>query len=110
MEIRTRSGSRLYRAAGGGLPGDGSVLGAKSGIKIASTRRKLRIDIPINKAALLNVDFTTDGGFRVGETRMRVILKTPLGNALTVRDGRIRVSIARIQSGALPGLQGILAL
>jgi hypothetical protein len=27
---------------------------------------------------------------------------------LTVRDGRIRVSIARIKSGALPGLRGIL--
>jgi hypothetical protein len=27
---------------------------------------------------------------------------------LSVRDGRIKVSIARIKSGALPGLTGIL--
>jgi len=35
---------------------------------------------------------------------------TPKGSkqALSVRDGRIKVSIARIKSGALPGLSGIL--
>jgi hypothetical protein len=35
---------------------------------------------------------------------------TPKGatTALSVRDGRIKVSIARIKSGALPGLKGIL--
>jgi hypothetical protein len=37
-----------------------------------------------------------------------VWLRTPAGEALTVRDGRIRVSIARIKSGALPNLSGIL--
>jgi hypothetical protein len=109
VEIRSRSGERVYRAFGG-LPGDGAVLGSKSGIRIRATRTKLRIDVPISKARLLDLDFTTSGGFRVGETRVRVLLRTPLGPALTVRDGRIRVSIARIQSGALPGLQGILAL
>ena len=106
VETRSRTGRRLF----GGLPGDGAVLGSKSGIRIRPTRTKLRIDVPINKGRLLNLDFTTVGGFRVGETRTRVILRTPAGDALTVRDGRIRVSIARIQSGALPGLQGILAL
>jgi hypothetical protein len=109
VEIRSRTGQRLYRGLGG-LPGDGAVLGSKTGIKIKTTQRKLRIDIPIKKARLLDVDFTTVGGFRVGETRIRVLLRTGLGPALTVRDGRIRVSIARIQSGALPGLEGILAL
>lgn len=105
LEVRSRNGRRLF----GGLPGDGAVLGAKTGIKIKATKRKMRIDIPINKARLRDLDFTTVGGFRVGETRTRVVLRTPAGDALTVRDGRIRVSIARIQSGALPGLQGILA-
>jgi hypothetical protein len=86
------------------------VLGAKRGIRIKPTKRKLRIDVPITRSRLLDLDFTTVGGFRIGETRIRVVLRTPAGDALTVRDGRIRVSIARIRSGALPGLQGILAL
>lgn len=107
IETRSRTGRRLFGAA---LPGDGAVLGSKSGFRIRPTRAKLRIDVPINKSRLLGLDFTTVGGFRVGETRTRIILRTPAGDALTVRDGRIRVSIARIQSGALPGLQGILAL
>jgi hypothetical protein len=108
VETRSRAGQRLF--AGTGLPGDGAVLGSKTGIKIRPTKGKLRIDIPINKSRLLSLDFNTVGGFRVGETRTRVVLRTPAGDALTVRDGRIRVSIDRIKSGALPGLQGILAL
>jgi hypothetical protein len=107
VEIRSRTGRRLF---GNGLPGDGALLGAKTGIRIKATKQKLRIDVPITRSRLLDLDFTTVGGFRVGETRSRVILRTPAGDALTVRDGRIRVSIARIRSGALPGLQGILAL
>jgi hypothetical protein len=107
IQIRSRAGRRIFGTA---LPGDGRVLGSKSGIKIKPTKRKLRIDVPITKARLLDLDFTTVGGYRVGETRTRVILRTPGGDALTVRDGRIRVSIERIRSGALPGLQGILAL
>ncbi len=104
VEIRSRAGRRLF----GGLPGDGAVLGSRTGIRIKAMKRKLRIDIPINKARLRDLDFTTVGGFRVGETRTRIVLRTPAGDALTVRDGRIRISIARIESGALPGLQGIL--
>jgi hypothetical protein len=107
LEIRSRSGRRVFGSA---LPGDGAVLGAKRGIRIKPTKRKLRIDVPITRSRLLDLDFTTVGGFRIGETRIRVVLRTPAGDALTVRDGRIRVSIARIRSGALPGLQGILAL
>lgn len=107
VEVRSRTGRRLFGAA---LPGDGALLGAKTGIRIKATRKKLRIDVPITRSRLLDLDFNTVGGFRVGETRSRVILRTPAGDALTVRDGRIRVSIARIRSGALPGLQGILAL
>lgn len=107
VQIRSRTGRRLFGTA---LPGDGALLGAKSGIRIRATKRKLRIDVPITRSRLLDLDFTTVGGYRVGETRSRIILRTPAGDALTVRDGRIRVSIARIRSGALPGLQGILAL
>jgi hypothetical protein len=70
----------------------------------------VRIDIPIKRDKLLDANFKTAGKFRVAETRMRVTLKTRLGAVLTVRDGNIRVSIARIQSGALPGLKEILAL
>ncbi len=108
-EIRTRTGAKLFRPAVifGGLPGDGGVLGTRSGLRF-KTGGKVRFDIAINKARLLDLDFTTEGGFRVAQTRMRIWLKTPLGTAQTVRDGRIRVSIARIESGALPGLQGIL--
>jgi hypothetical protein len=45
----------------------------------------------------------------VAETRLRVWY-TAKGSreALSVRDGRIKVSIARIKSGQLPGLSGIL--
>ena len=44
----------------------------------------------------------------VGDTRLRVYLTTRSGTVLAVRDGHIKVSIARIKSGALPGLTGIL--
>jgi hypothetical protein len=109
LEIRTRTGDRLFRTVivTGGLPGDGALLGSRAGLR-AKTGPKVRFDVPINKGRLQDLDFTTVGGFRVGETRIRVWLRTPLGVAQTVRDGRIRVSIARIQSGALPGLQSIL--
>jgi len=43
-----------------------------------------------------------------GTTRLRVWLTAKTGPRLTVRDGRIAVSIARIRSGALPGLAGVL--
>ena len=50
-----------------------------------------------------------DPQWKLAETRLRVWY-TAKGSkeALSVRDGRIKVSIARIKSGALPGLRGIL--
>ena len=45
---------------------------------------------------------------RLAQTRLRVIVHTASGSTLYVRDGQIKVSIARIKSGALPGLRGIL--
>ena len=105
-EIRTRTGRRLY--AVGKLPGDGRiVLGRRQGIKIPRGR-KIFFYIPITRSALLKVPFKTIRGYRYGETRLRVWLRTPSGEVVTVRDGRIRVSIARIKSGALPNLRGIL--
>ena len=105
-EIRTRTDRRLYQV--GKLPGDGRVvLGARRGIKIPRGR-KIFFHIPIKVAQLRKVHFKTIRGSRYGETRLRVWLRTPRGEALTVRDGRIRVSIARIKSGALPNLRGIL--
>ena len=61
-----------------------------------------------HKAALLRAPFHTAGGFRIGDTRLRVWLKTSAGETLAVRDGHIKVSTARIKSGALLGLKGIL--
>ena len=60
-------------------------------------------------AQLLKAPFSTEGASRVAETRLRVWY-APKGGpvGLSVRDGRIKVSIARIKSGALPGLAGIL--
>jgi hypothetical protein len=106
-EIRTRTGARRYRTK---LPGDGRiVLGTRSGLTLPKGR-KVRFYVTISKAALLKVPFVTQGGFRVGETRLRVWLRQPgqRPELLTVRDGHIKVSIARIKSGALPGLKGIL--
>ena len=48
------------------------------------------------------------GGSRLAQTRLRVVVRTAGGSTLYVRDGQIKVSIARIKSGALPGLAGIL--
>jgi hypothetical protein len=108
-EIRTRTGKRTYKAASGPqLRGDGKVvLGTRRGIKIPAGK-KIFFSIPIKRAALLKAPFYTQGGYRFAETRLRVWLKTPAGEALTIRDGRIKVSIARIKSGELPDLKGIL--
>lgn len=107
VELRTRTGRRVYAT---GLKGDGKlVLGTKRGITIAAGKR-VRIDLPVTKGKLLQADFSTVGRFRQAETRLRVVLSTPSGDVTTIRDGAIRVSIARIRSGALPGLAGILAL
>jgi hypothetical protein len=108
-ELRVRSGRRLYAVAP--LPGDTKiVLGTRSGVAVPAGRTgKIRFYLTVKKAQLLKAPFTTEGASRVAETRLRVTY-TPKGSApaLSVRDGRIKVSIARIRSGALPGLSGIL--
>jgi hypothetical protein len=103
--LPTRTGRRIFAR---GLPGDGRlVLGRQKGISLPVGQR-VRFLIPIDEGALLEAEFTTVGKHRVAETRMRVWLEERKGELLTVRDGRIRVKIAPIQSGALPGLAGIL--
>ena len=108
-EIRTRSGRQLYSASAvAPLPGDGRiVIGTRGSVKLPGGK-KVRFYMTVGKAALLRTPFSTQAGYRVANTRLRVWLKTRSGQVLTVRDGRIRVSIARIRSGALPGLKGIL--
>jgi hypothetical protein len=109
-EIRTRTGARqLYSVdKTAPLPGDGKlVLGTRGSVKLPGGK-KVRFYITISKAELLKAPFSTAGGNRVANTRLRVWLTTKTGPRLTVRDGRIAVSIARIKSGALPGLRGIL--
>jgi|tagenome__1003787_1003787.scaffolds.fasta_scaffold20879217_1 hypothetical protein len=108
-ELRTRSGRRLYAVTP--LPGDTRlVLGTRGKVAVPKGKKgKIRFYIAVSKAQLLKAPFSTEGGSRVAETRLRVWY-TPRGakGALSVRDGRIKVSIARIKSGALPGLTGIL--
>jgi hypothetical protein len=110
-ELRNRTGtcSAACLASGGAkLPGDGKVIiGTRRGFKVPG-QKKIRFYLTVSKAALLRTPFTTTGGYRLGQTRLRVWLSTPTGRVLVVRDGRIKVSIARIRSGALPGLAGIL--
>jgi hypothetical protein len=108
-ELRTRTGRRLYAVTP--LPGDTKlVLGTRGKVAVPKGKTgKIRFYITVSKAQLLKAPFSTEGGSRVAETRLRVWY-TPRGSkqALSVRDGRIKVSIARIKSGALPGLSGIL--
>jgi hypothetical protein len=108
-ELRTRNGRRVYAVAP--LPGDGKVvLGTRGKVVVPKGKKgKIRFYIAVSKAQLLKAPFSTEGASRVAETRLRVWY-TPRGGkeALSVRDGRIKVSIARIKSGALPGLSGIL--
>ena len=110
-QLRNRTGtcSATCLATGGTtLPGDGKVvIGTRGSFKLPGSK-KIRFYLTVSKAALLKTPFTTTGGFRLGNTRLRVYLTTKSGKQLVVRDGRIKVSIARIRSGALPGLAGIL--
>jgi hypothetical protein len=111
-EIRTRSGRQQYAVAVASatapLPGDGKVvLGTRGSVKLPGGR-KVRFYLTIVKAQLLRAPFHTVGANRIADTRLRVWLTTRSGQQLAVRDGRIAVSIARIRSGALPGLSGIL--
>jgi hypothetical protein len=107
-ELRTRTGRRLYAATP--LPGDGKViLGSRSGIPLfKGVGTKVRFYLSVSKAELLRAPFSTLGADRLAQTRLRVSVRTASGTTLYVRDGRIKVSIARIKSGALPGLRGIL--
>jgi hypothetical protein len=108
-ELRIRIGRQQYAvSATAPLPGDGKVvLGTRGSVKLPGGK-KVRFYLVISKAELKKAPFTTVGGNRVANTRLRVWLTTKSGQVLTVRDGRIAVSIARIKSGALPGLAGIL--
>jgi hypothetical protein len=110
-EIRNRTGvcAAVCLAAGAKkLPGDGPVvIGTRGSFTLPGTK-KIRFYLTVTKAALLKTPFHTEGGFRVGDTRLRVYITTRSGTVLAVRDGHIKVSIARIKSGALPGLTGIL--
>ncbi len=105
-ELRTRTGRRLYAVTP--LPGDTKlVLGTRAKFAVPKGKKgKIRFYITVSKAQLLKAPFSTEGASRVAETRLRVWY-TPKGakEALSVRDGRIKVSIARIKSGALPGSQ-----
>jgi hypothetical protein len=110
-EIRNRTGVCAAACLASGakkLPGDGPVVIGTRGTFTVPGTKKIRFYLTVSKAALLRTPFHTEGGFRVGDTRLRVYLTTSAGTVLAVRDGHIKVSIARIQSGALPGLNGIL--
>ncbi|MDX6618201.1 MAG: hypothetical protein QOK36_587 [Gaiellales bacterium] len=108
-QLGTRTGRRLYAASP--LPGDTKlILGTRGSFAVPKGRKgKIRFYLTVKKAQLLKAPFSTEGGSRVAETRLRVWY-APKGSQplLSVRDGRIKVSIARIKSGALPGLTGIL--
>ena len=110
-EIRSRTGVCSAACLGSGakkLPGDGPIVIGTRGTFTVPGTKKIRFYLTVTKAALLKTPFHTEGGFRVGDTRLRVFLTTRSGTVLAVRDGHIKVSIARIKSGALPGLTGIL--
>jgi hypothetical protein len=108
-ELRTRTGRQQYAVTPTApLPGDGKiVLGTRPSVKLPGGK-KVRFYLTISKAELLKSPFTTVGGNRIANTRLRVWLTTSKGQELAIADGRIAVSIARIKSGALPGLAGIL--
>ena len=61
------------------------------------------------KAELLRAPFGTQGATAsLAQMRLSVIVRTSAGSALYVRSGQIKASIARMESGALPGLVVIL--
>ena len=74
------------------------MIGTRGTFGLPGTK-KIRFYMTVTKAALLKTPFHTEGGFRVGDTRLRVYLTTKSGDVLAVRDGHIKVSIARIKSG-----------
>lgn len=105
--ISTRSGKRVFVSTA--APGP-ILLGTKRTAAPVPPGKAVRIDIPIPRRKLLEARFALRGKFLVAETRLTVTLTTPRGKARTIRDGSIAVSVARVKSGALPGLKEILAL
>jgi uncharacterized repeat protein (TIGR01451 family) len=107
-EIRNRVGKPVFTAATKALPGDGKIVfGSRTKLTLPQGK-KVHFLMVISKKALLKAKYTTKSGYRITQTRLRVVLKTKTGKVVTIRDGQIRVSIKRIKSGALPGLKSIL--
>jgi hypothetical protein len=111
-EIRVRTATCdarcLATVRGTRIRGDGRLVLGRRGRVVLPGGRKIRFYLVVDRAAILRAPFHTEGGFRVGDTRLRVWIRTSAGESLAVRDGHIKVSIARIKSGALPALKGIL--
>lgn len=85
----------------------GKALGTKAGLQLAAGQRTT-IDIPITKAAILGAGFKTFGSsFKVALTRFTVVLKTNGHDTIATKNGALRISIAAIKSGALPGLSAL---
>ena len=72
-----------------------------SGINIV-----LAVDL---SSSMLAEDFQPSNRLEVAKTKLSVVLKTNGRDTLTVKDGTLRISIAAIKSGALPGLAALLA-
>lgn len=85
----------------------GKTLGTKAGLQLTAGQ-KTTIDFPITKAAILGAGFKTFAGSKVVKARLTVALKTTGKDTITVKDAALRISIAAIKSGALPGLSALL--
>ena len=71
--------------------------------------QRVKIWIPLSSKALLRAKWSTAGGFRATDSRVRFIYKSTTGTKLEgVRDGRVKVWIYRLQKGDFPGLEKIL--
>ena len=107
-EIRNRVGGRVFTTLGKALPGDGKIVfGTRTRLTLPQGK-KVHFLMVISKKSLLKAKYRTSNGYRITQTRLRVVLRTKAGRVVTIRDGQIRISIKRIRSGALPGLKGIL--
>lgn len=107
--ISTRPGKRVFAAVAARRP-KAILLGKKRVTTPIQPLVVVRIDVPLKRGALLKAPFRRKGKVLAAETRLTVSLTTPRGAVRTIRDGAIAISIARIRSGALPGLQGIQGL
>ena len=104
----TRNGQRMFAGPlSRGCPATARCARQRAGLKLP-VGKKIRFYITIPKAALLARRSTP----RAASGSPRRASSHPEHaqgrRSLTVRDGHIKVSIARIRSGALPGLKGIL--